>query len=363
MSGGVDSSVAAALLVEQGHGVVGVGLRFPAAPGSECCGAGGLDDARRVASRLGIPFYALDYRELFRRHVMEPFCRSYAAGETPNPCLACNARLKFGALLSAALELGAESVATGHYARIVTTRSGERRLARGTDPAHDQSYFLHTLTPEQMAHVRLPVGALCKDRVRALAARFGLGVADKPSSQDICFVGAGGYRRLLAERAPEALREGPVVDGRGAVVGRHRGIGTVTVGQRSGLGVAVGKRVYVTRVDARRNLVVVGDREACTTRALALRDVHWAGRVPSRPVTVVAQTRYRGRPVAATVRFEGAGAEVRFAGPQAAVAPGQAVVLYRGDVIVGGGTCAGDRDGAEARPDRVEVRRACTPRP
>jgi tRNA-uridine 2-sulfurtransferase len=354
MSGGVDSSVAAALLKEQGYEVVGVGLRFPDCTPStsgkvSCCGMGGMEDARAVADRLAFPFYVLDYRGDFEREVIEPFCRAYLRGETPNPCIVCNAVLKFGSLLEKALALGAAYMATGHYARVLRPPGGQPLLAKGLDRAHDQSYFLYSLTPRQLAHTLFPVGELTKDEVRERAARLGLAVAAKPASQDTCFVGEEDYREFVARRHPEAARPGPIVDPDGKVLGEHKGIAGYTVGQRKGLGLATGEPLYVLAVDGPGNRLVVGPQRARRCQSLLAAGVNWLAE--PRP-TLRVRTRYRG--IEAEARVEprpGDQAAVEFSEPQLPVAAGQAVVFYDGEVVVGGGTAlAQPLNGGDARP-------------
>jgi len=344
MSGGVDSSVAAALLHERGHEVIGVGLRLPEglrATGARagCCGMAGMEDARAVAARIDIPFYVLDYREAFAREVIAPFCEAYRNGETPNPCVLCNVRLKFGLLLDMALGLGAGYVATGHYARVEHESGGGRpTLRKGLDPEHDQSYFLYSLTPRQLAHTLFPLGTLHKGEVREIARRLGLPVAEKPSSQDICFVGSGGYRELLAKHCPDSLRPGPIADSTGRVLGRHHGIGAYTVGQRRGLGIAAGEPLYVTRLDAPSNTIVVGTKNETYVRTLVVRSVNWlACDPPAAPLHLSVATRYRGSERAADVVPDNGLVSIRFSRPHPIVAPGQAAVFYSGDLLVGGG--------------------------
>ncbi|TLM82786.1 MAG: tRNA 2-thiouridine(34) synthase MnmA, partial [Actinobacteria bacterium] len=247
MSGGVDSSVAAALLLEQGHDVTGVTMQLWPSSDDEggCCSVSAVRDARRVCDLLGIPHYSLNYRDTFEREVVQPFADDYAAGRTPNPCIVRNDRVKFSDLLAKVMAQGAEYLATGHYARIVTREDGLRRLARGLDPAKDQSYFLYRLTDAQMAHTLFPVGELHKDDVRAIAGRFGLSVAEKPESQDICFAGADGYGAVVGARAPGAFTPGDIVHVDGRVVGRHVGLGRYTIGQRKALCVASPSPIYV----------------------------------------------------------------------------------------------------------------------
>ena len=343
MSGGVDSSVTAALLKEQGYDVVGVGLRFPDSLPSvsgrvTCCGMGGMEDARAVAARLDIPFYVLDYRVAFEQAVIEPFCQSYLRGETPNPCVLCNVVLKFGSLLEKALALGAEHIATGHYARVLPA-GGHPLLAKGLDPQHDQSYFLYSLTAHQLAHTLFPVGEIDKDAVRAIAARHGLPVASKPSSQDTCFVGTEGYRKFVARRHPEALRPGPIVDPAGRQIGEHVGVAAYTVGQRKGLGIAGEAPLYVLAIDAPRNTLVVGPRQAGACDRLTVAQVNWiAPQRAGEGRLLGVRTRYRAAEAQAEVIEDANGtAQVRFTTPQPPVAPGQAAVFYDGEVVVGGG--------------------------
>jgi len=298
-----------------------------------------MEDARAVAARIDIPFYVLDYRRAFEQEVVTPFCEAYAKGETPNPCLWCNARLKFGLLLDMALGLGADCLATGHYAR-VEHEPGDGRpiLRKGLDPEHDQSYFLYSLTPQQLAHTLFPLGSLHKGEVREIARDLGLPVAEKPSSQDICFVGPGGYRELLARRCPEALRPGPIDDSTGRVLGRHHGIGAYTVGQRRGLGVAAREPLYVTRLDAPSNTIVVGTRSETYVRTLVVGSLNWlACDPPAAPLHLSVKTRYRGSERAADLVPDNGRVSVRFSSPHPIVAPGQAAVFYSGDVLVGGG--------------------------
>ena len=346
MSGGVDSSVAAGLLVRQGHEVVGATMQLspelpPAAVPSYggCCSVQAVTDARRVADGLGIPHYVLNYRDVFARTVVDPFVGAYAAGRTPNPCLACNRYVKFGALLAQARALDCQYVATGHYARVVPVAGDELGLFRATDPARDQSYALYNLTQAELPRVLFPVGDLAKPEVRRLAGEMGLPVATKPDSQEICFVVEGGYRDFVVDRVPSAGRPGPVVDRTGRVVGTHRGIAGYTVGQRRGLGLAVGEPLYVVAVDAAQNRVVVGSRPEAHSSGLVAGDVTTvSGRPLSAGRRVAAQIRYGGPPVAAEVAAVAADSwTIRFAEPQFAVTPGQAVVLYDGQRVLGGG--------------------------
>jgi tRNA-specific 2-thiouridylase len=346
MSGGVDSSVAAALLVEQGYDVVGVTLHL-AGSGSRCCSLDDADDARRVADRLGIRFYVSNQQEAFRREVMLPFADAYLAGRTPVPCVACNRRFKFGRLLERARALGAEAVATGHYARLADDpATGERQLLRGRDSDKDQSYFLFDLDQAQLARARFPLGELTKPEVRALARARGLATAAKPESQEICFVPGGDYAAVVESLRPGAAAgEGEVVDGAGRVRGRHRGVHHFTVGQRRGLGVGGPERLYVRALDAARNRVVVGGEGELAVRGARLEAVSWTGAAPSGPVEAAVRIRYRHPGAPARIEAPGDGsARVLFETPVAAVAPGQAAVFYRGDRVLGGGWIAGPLD-------------------
>lgn len=347
MSGGVDSSVAAALLVEAGYDVVGVTLRvWPwAEPGAEterfgsCCSPETVGDARAVARRLGIPYYLLNYEREFDQTVIADFTREYLQGRTPTPCVVCNRQVKFGSLLRRALAWEAEHVATGHYARIETDPARGRMLLRkGADPWKDQSYFLWPLGQEQLRRALFPVGGLTKAEVRARARALGLPVAEKPESQEICFV-PGDYREFLRERAPEAFRPGPILDQAGRRLGEHPGLAGYTVGQRKRLGLATGRPRYVLALDASQNAVIVGDETALASDRLVATEVNF---IPfdrlERPLAVEARIRHGHPPAAALVRPLGDGeVEILFAAPQRAVTPGQSVVFYRGDLVVGGG--------------------------
>jgi tRNA-specific 2-thiouridylase len=342
MSGGVDSSVAAALMAEAGHEVIGVTLKQweDAAgnlPTAGCCTVGDAEDARRVAAQLDIPYYVLDYVDEFRAAVVEPFGRGYLSGQTPNPCVECNRTVRFQALLERTAELGAEVLATGHYARVVHGPDGYA-LRRGVDPGKDQSYVLHMLTQDQLARIQLPVGELTKPEVRDHATRLGLRTADKPDSQEICFVGAGNYRDFLAEHFPETARPGRIVDMAGAEIGTHGGTAGFTIGQRRGLGVALQEPRFVVEIDAATSTVVIGDRDDLLAGGCVVGDVSFvSGRPPADPAIEV-KVRYRSRPVPARLEAIDERWLVRFDEAQAAVAPGQAAVFYDGDRVLGGGT-------------------------
>jgi tRNA-specific 2-thiouridylase len=341
MSGGVDSSAAAALLAAEGHEVLGVALRVAdfsdAARGRSCCAPDDLEDARRAARRLGIPFFVANVEERFAAAVIAPFVRDYAEGRTPNPCVACNSRVKFAWLLARARALGAK-LATGHYAR-VERRDGRLALCAAADPAKDQSYFLYGLSQEALAGVLFPVGAMPKREVRALAARAGLSNAAKPESQEICFVTRGDAADFVELRAPERIRPGEVVSTRGEVLGRHRGVHRFTVGQRRGLGVTGPEPRYVVRIDAAEARVVVGTPEEASRDAFEVDEASWvAGAPPEGAHEVLVKVRHRHEGERGTVRaLAGGGAEVRLAAPVRGVAPGQAAVFYDGDEVLGGG--------------------------
>jgi tRNA-specific 2-thiouridylase len=344
MSGGVDSSVAAALLQEAGHEVVGITLHlYDSGPGrrvGRCCAAADQEDARAVAAHLGIPHYTLDHRERFEEAVVRDFVETYAAGETPTPCTHCNTAVKFGPLLETARGLGAEALATGHYVRRQKTGEGRFALCRGRDASKDQSYFLFTLSQEALASVLFPLGELTKTEVRAHARWRGLPTADKPESMEVCFVEGAAVGDFVAGRLPVRPAPGVVVDRDGRRLGGHDGVHRFTIGQRRGLPIlGDGRPRYVVSLDAKSGTVVVGDADALLEDELAARDVCWLpGAPPSGPVQAQVQIRHRGAPEPATVTpVAGGGATVRFMRPVRAVAPGQAAVFYTGDELLGGG--------------------------
>jgi tRNA-specific 2-thiouridylase len=347
MSGGVDSSVAAALLVEQGFDVVGVTMKVWTRPEAEgpprfgsCCGTEASEDARRVARTLGIPYYLLDMEREFDRAVIDRFTGEYRRGRTPVPCVACNTDLKFGSLLARARAWEATAVATGHYARITRDLdSGRYQLRASRDARKDQSDFLWPLTQEQLAAARFPVGDLTKDEVRAHARRLGLATADKPESQDICFIPDDDYRGFLRRRDPAMFRPGPIVDRAGVVVGAHTGIADFTVGQRKGLGSGAAARRYVLAVSPEDNRVVVGSAHDLERDELVATDVNFiACQAPAEPLRVQARIRHAHAPAPATVHVLSDGtARVVFDTPQRAITPGQSVVWYQGDLVIGGG--------------------------
>jgi len=345
MSGGVDSSVAAGLLAEAGHDVVGLSMQLydqrasPEAFGS-CCSLDDLQDARRVALALGFPHYILNFEREFRATVVDRFVSEYASGRTPIPCVQCNSDLKFQTLAERAEGFGAAAVATGHYARVVFDEDGRRyRLLRGVDADKDQSYFLFSLTQDQLAHALFPVGHLSKADVRAHATRLGLGVAGKPDSHEICFIPDGDTAGFVERQLPVADRSGDIVDSSGRVVGQHRGVHRLTIGQRKGLGLSTGTPMYVLKLDPAESRVTVGPRDELGRRDLTASQVNWiAGAPPPGPRPLTARIRHRHHDAPATVTPDGGtNACVEFASPQMAITPGQAVVFYDGEECVGGG--------------------------
>lgn len=353
MSGGVDSSVAATLLAEQarngGDEVVGVWMRLAPDEGEgyelrrSCCSPDAADDARRVAQLAGIPFFVLNLEREFGTQVIDAFVDAYLDGATPNPCQACNQHIKFDVLLSRGLSAyGADAVATGHYARIETDAAGRHHLLRAVDSAKDQTYFLWMLSQAQLAATRFPLGDLTKPQVRAIAAEWVLPTADKPESQEICFVPLGDYRELLAERRGYAGDPGPIVDADGTRLGTHSGYAHYTVGQRHGLGIAIGEPVYVREVIPASNTVVIGRRDEIAQRAFTATDARFiAGDPPAERFEAQVRIRHRGEPVAAEVTLIGTDRlAVETVEPVWAPAPGQSAVLYDGDEVLGGGRIA-----------------------
>jgi tRNA-specific 2-thiouridylase len=344
MSGGVDSSVAAHLLVEQGHEVIGLFMRTGAAVHDDrrsktCCSASDAIDARKVADRLDIPFYALDFERDFAR-VMDQFADEYAVGRTPNPCVMCNIWLKFGKLWAYGKQVGADFVATGHYARIMTAPDGSPRVARAVDRTKDQSYVLFGLRRELLPHVLFPVGGHTKPEIRALARDLGLPVHDKPDSQEICFVPDDDYLDFVRTRRPGLDTAGAIVDEDGKELARHSGIEAFTIGQRRGLGIAVGEPRYVVQIEPTSRTVTVGRRSALEKAGLEAARMNWQGPPPAGPTRCHAQIRAQHRAVPATVEPLGDSrdrARVLFDVPQTAITPGQVVTLYDDDFVLGGG--------------------------
>jgi len=346
MSGGVDSSVAAALLVEQGYDVIGMMLRLWADPtvedGAEnrCCSLEAVDDARRVAAILNIPFYLINAEPEFKSHVVDFFIQEYVAGRTPNPCLNCNRYVRWQFLLNRALALDAVAMATGHYARVERREAnGQFVLLKALDLQKDQSYVLHVLGQHELAHALFPLGAYTKVAVREMARQRGLPVAEKRESQELCFLADNDYRRFLGTYAPAALVPGAILDTEGRMLGQHHGLPLYTIGQRKGLGIALGEPRYVLALDRNRNALIVGPEQALARHELMARNVNWiSGAPPPELIRVEAKIRYRATPAPATVTpLPDARARVEFDVPQRAVTPGQAVVFYQGDVCLGGG--------------------------
>ena len=354
MSGGVDSSVAAALLVEAGHEVVGVTLNL-AGDSSRCCSLDDVEDARRVAEDLGIRFFVANYTERFQSEVIEEFAESYLQGRTPIPCVACNKRFKFDYLMERASVFGAEHVATGHYARITThPETGKRELRRPRDTQKDQTYFLFQLDQDQLARISFPLGELTKQEVRERAEQLGLASAHKPESQEICFVPDGDYASVVERIRPEARESrGTFVDTEGTVLGEHRGVHRFTVGQRHGLGLSADRKLYVLKIKAENQEVVVGDASRLDSTSAWVESVNWiAGEIPTAPVRARVQVRYRHAGVPATLTpFPGERVRMDFDEPVRAVAPGQAAVFYdleseedaRGQVTLGGGWLSSEK--------------------
>jgi tRNA-specific 2-thiouridylase len=349
MSGGVDSSVAAALLVEAGHEVLGLTMRLydatrePTGRAGACCSPAEIDQARDACARLGIPHYTIDERARFEGAVIDDFVRAYATGRTPNPCVRCNEHVKFGPLLARAQALGAAALATGHYARCE-----DGGLWRAVDDSKDQSYFLFAMGLPALAGVRFPLGTWHKDQVRAKARALGLANADAPDSQELCFVGGGDHAAVVEARAaalgidPSVLAPGPIVDEAGVEIGQHAGVHRVTVGQRRGLRVAGSEPRYVLRVLPEQRAVVVGDAAALQLRALELADFRRLAPLGEQAtLRASVQVRHRGRPVPATIELDGSMARVRFDEPVGAASPGQAAVVYDGARVLGGGWIAG----------------------
>lgn len=347
MSGGVDSSVAAALLVEQGYEVIGMMMRLwsePTACGASgvnrCCTPDQMADAQRIADQLRIPFYVLDVQEPFRRTIVDFFVREHEQGRTPNPCIECNRQIRFTYLLNRALALDAHYLATGHYARVVA-ENGRFRLLKGLDPHKDQSYVLHVLRQEHLAHVLFPVGDYTKEQVRELARKFNLPVASKGDSQDLCFLGDGDYRRFLREYG-QPSPPGPILTLEGREIGRHEGLPFYTIGQRKGLGISTPEPVYVLRKDVAQNALIVGTHAQLGQQKVAVRDVNWViDPPPAAPMTAQVKIRYKAEGVGAQVcPQENGRVQLHFHEPVFGVTAGQGAVFYDGDECLGGGIIA-----------------------
>ncbi len=346
MSGGVDSSVAAASLVHQGFEVIGITINVWREYGSaddtgrRCCSAAEMEDARRVCSRLNIPHYVSNAKSAFLKHVVQPFCEEYLRGRTPNPCVVCNTEIKFGLMLRRARALGAACIATGHYARLQRDNAtGRSLLLKGRDPVKDQSYFLYNLRQNQLQHLLFPVGEFTKEQVRRRARELKLPVAEKPESQEICFIPGNDYRGLLERMTPQGLKPGFIVDREGRTLGKHKGIAYYTIGQRRGLGIAHPRPLYVIGLDVDRNTVIVGTSEQLWNDELVAEKVNWISiKEIRKPIRLNARIRYKHKESPATVSpLERGAVRVRFDKPQPAITPGQSVVFYDGDVVLGGG--------------------------
>ena len=344
MSGGVDSSVAAALLKEQGHDVTGMMLRLWSQPGKEesnrCCTLDSQLLARRVANKLDIPFYVIDAKDTFRDVVVDYFLDGYSRAETPNPCLMCNRHIRWGTLREHALALGAEYLASGHYVRLQKKDDGEIQLLRGVDKGKDQAYVLHVLTQEKLQQSLFPVGDYPKTEIREMAEKFGLPVATRSDSQDLCFLAGGDYRDFLREYAPATTQPGEIVGSDGAVLGEHQGLAFYTIGQRKGLGVPSPVPLYVLGKNAARNQLVVGQAEELGSQRADVDKINWiAGAAPVEPFRAQVKIRYTAREAWAEIKPIGADqAQITFDAPQRDITPGQSAVFYAGEVCLGGGT-------------------------
>lgn len=351
MSGGVDSSTAAALLLEQGYEVIGITMQiWPSNQSAEeadrfggCCSLAAVEDARRVAAILGIPYYVLNFREIFARRVIDNFCQEYQAGRTPNPCIRCNQFIKFDALLKKAQGLGADFIATGHYGRIEFDEKKSRYLLKKSlDAKKDQSYVLYVMTQNQLAHTLMPLGNFTKEETRRLAARFGLPVAAKAESQEICFIPDNDYAKFLKEypTIAGAVKPGPILDKNGHILGEHRGILFYTIGQRRGLGVATGKPLYVVAIDKERNAVIAGNKEDVYGQKLMANEVNYISLEKlTASIQARVKIRYNMMETPATITpLSKNQVQVKFKEPQRAITPGQAAVFYDGDIVIGGGT-------------------------
>ena len=347
MSGGVDSSVAAALLKEQGYEVIGITMCFnlPDKLGkkSGCCGIQGIEDARRVAQKLGIKHYVLNMHKSLEEKVINDFCREYARGKTPNPCVRCNQFLKFDHLLKKALSLDAQYLATGHYARIIKTQNSKLKtpnylLKKAKDRKKDQSYFLYRLNQFQLKHALFPLGRYTKEEVRKLARDFGLSVADKPGSQEICFLPDDDYHSFLKSRLKgKNFQPGPITDKQGKILGKHKGAAFYTIGQREGLGVAFGHPVYVAEIDGKNNRLMIGKREDVLCREFLVKEPHFILGWPKKKIVASTRIRYNHKEVKAELSLCKDKIKIRFKTPQFAVTPGQSAVFYQGQDLLGGG--------------------------
>lgn len=343
MSGGVDSSLAASLLIEQGYNVFGITMQLWSPVNREQGFISAVEDARKVAKHLGIPHYTCDFKDVFQNNVINYFCQEYLDGHTPNPCVACNRKIKFGVLFDRARQLGADYLSTGHFARVAYDEERRRWvLKKGLDKKKDQSYVLYNLRQDQLPYLKFPLGEYNKDEVRKIAVSAGLPVAQKKESQEICFIPDNDYRRFLKERIPQAVEPGPVFDIQGNYVGEHQGLAFYTIGQRHGLGLSLGYPAYVVELDTARNALVVGKKEDLLVPGLTARDLNFIA-LESLEADHFAQVKIRYNfPPAEAVISPGEDGEVlvHFSKPQKAVTPGQAVVFYQDDLVLGGGTIA-----------------------
>jgi tRNA-specific 2-thiouridylase len=335
MSGGVDSSVAAALLKQQGHEVIGVTMKLADNKNNQ----NAITDARKVTEKLGIPHHVVDLHDIFKRTIIADFCREYSLGRTPNPCVLCNRHIKFGILWEKAKGLGADFLTTGHYARIEKTKRGVYLLKKGKDKHKDQSYFLCQLTQEQLERSLFPIGDLIKDRVRKIAKEMGLPVASRPESQEICFVADDDHARFLKEHYRGEIKMGPILDWQGKKLGEHKGIMFYTIGQRKGLGITATEPLYVTAIEPEKNAIIAGTKEQTYSSELIADNINWITESMSKkPIKVKTRIRYRHPEAESTVSIiDENSVQVKFAKPQMAITPGQAVVFYDGDTVIGGG--------------------------
>jgi tRNA-specific 2-thiouridylase len=347
MSGGVDSSVTAALLKSQGFEVIGMMLRLWSEPGTEaynrCCTPDDMELARRIAAQVEIPFYAIDAKDVFREKVVDYFINGYTQGATPNPCLICNRQIRWEFLLNRALALGADYLATGHYARLNTLKNNRVELLRAVDAAKDQSYVLHVLSQKKLVHAMFPLGAYTKPQVREMARNFGLPVAERSDSQDLCFLGNGDYRDFLRRNAPEAVNPGPIVSLDGEQIGEHQGLAFYTIGQRKGLGIAAPHPLYVLEKDGKENALVVGPLEQLGKDELRTGPVNWiSGQAPQNPIRASVKIRYKAHETEGLITPQKDGSvHIRFSNPLRDITPGQAAVFYEGEVCLGGGIIEG----------------------
>jgi len=341
MSGGVDSSVAALLLLQKGFNVIGLTMQLVpcgAEKVSGCCGLAAVNSAQKVCQKLNIPHYVLNFRQPFQKKVIDYFCREYQAGRTPNPCVVCNQCIKFDLLLRRAREIGADFLATGHYAR-VACKLPKFTLSKGKDKNKDQSYFLYCLNQEQLKYILFPLGDLTKKQVRQIAKKVGLPTAERPESQEICFIPDNDYRKFLRKNCGRINKLGPILNESGQVVGQHQGIAFYTIGQRKGLGIAGRKPLYVLKIDKKKNAIIVGAEKGLYQKELIVKNLNWVqGEMPKLPLKATAKIRYRQLASAVSVYSESKNKmRARFIKPQRAITPGQSIVFYRGNEVLGGG--------------------------